>query len=124
VKPTLLIVEDDEELQELYTMMLEAVDCEIVLANDGAEALDRLDVVDPQGVILDILLHGMMGDEFFRALRRDPRHRQTPVVVVSVLSQERCEEVLDIDAWTVFLRKPFRKQQLVEAALDGLDIKR
>jgi CheY-like chemotaxis protein len=122
VNPTILIVEDDEELQELYTVMLEAVDCEIVLASDGAEALDRLGAVDADLVILDILLDRMMGDEFYRRLRQDPRHRKTPVIIVSVLSQDRCEEILDMDARTMFLRKPFRRQQLVEAVKQGLDI--
>lgn len=122
MNPTILIVEDDEELQELYTVMLEAVDCEIVLASDGAEALDRLGAVDADLVILDILLDRMMGDEFHRRLRQDTRHRKTPVIIVSVLSQDRCEEILDMDARTMFLRKPFRRQQLVEAVKQGLDI--
>jgi len=71
-------------------------------------------------VILDILLDRMMGDEVYRRMRQDPRHRETPVVVVSVLSRDRCEEMLDMDSRTVFLRKPFRKQELVDAVVRGL----
>ncbi|MCL7454053.1 MAG: response regulator [Anaerolineae bacterium] len=120
MKPTILIVEDDDELQELYAAMLEALDYEIETARDGAEALDRLAVVDPDLIVLDILLDRMMGDEFYRRLRQVPRHRQTPVVVVSVLPKERCTEMLGTDAWTVFLRKPFQKREFVEAVQRGL----
>ena len=118
--PTLMIVEDDRELQELYSAMLEGLGCEIAIVEDGVEALDGLAVIQPDVVILDILLDRMMGDEFHRRMRQDPRHRDTPVVVVSVLSRDRCEEMLEMDSHTVFLRKPFRKRDLVEAVARGL----
>ena len=117
---TLMIVEDDGELQELYSAMLEGLGCDIVLVGDGVEALENLETTEPDVVILDILLDRMMGDEFHRRMREDPRHRETPVVVVSVLSRDRLEQMLEMDDRTVFLRKPFRKQELVEAVLDGL----
>ena len=118
--PTLMIVEDDRELQELYSAMLEGLGCEIAIVEDGVEALDGLAVIQPDVVILDILLDRMMGDEFHRRMRQDPRHWDTPVVVVSVLSRDRCEEMLEMDSHTVFLRKPFRKRDLVEAVARGL----
>ena len=117
---TLMIVEDDGELQELYSAMLEGLGCDIVLVGDGVEALENLETTEPDVVILDILLDRMMGDEFHRRMREDPRHRETPVVVVSVLSRDRCEEMLEMDSHTVFLRKPFRKRDLVEAVARGL----
>jgi len=36
MRPTLMIVEDDRELQELFCAMLDTLECEIALADDGA----------------------------------------------------------------------------------------
>ena len=118
--PILMIVEDDAELQELYGAMLEGLECELITVDNGVEALALLEATGPDVVILDILLDRMMGDEFYRRMRQDPRHVDTPVVVVSVLSRERCEEMLGMDSRTVFLRKPFRKRELVDAVMRGL----
>lgn len=116
----LLIVEDDSELQELYSAMLEGLECEITIVDDGRKALEALAAMEPDAVILDILMDQMMGDEVYRHMRENPRHRDTRVVVVSVLSKARCQEMLNMDSRTVFLRKPFRKQALVEAVTQGL----
>jgi CheY-like chemotaxis protein len=118
--PSLLIVEDDRELQELYSVMLEGLGCEITIVDDGVQGVEALETIEADVVILDILLEGMMGDEFYRRMRQEPRHRETPVVIVSVLSRDRCEEMMEMDSRTVFLRKPFRKRDLVEAVVRGL----
>jgi CheY-like chemotaxis protein len=122
VIPRLLIVEDDPELQELYVTMLEGLECEIVPAYDGQEALAKIDDARPDLLILDILLDELMGDALFQQLRQDPRYARLPVVVISVLSAHRCRELFDFDDIVVFLRKPFRREQLLEAVRAGLSI--
>jgi CheY-like chemotaxis protein len=120
VRPKILIIEDDPELQELYTMMLESVDCELVRAFDGREALDRLTDPLPDLVILDILLDKVMGNEVLAQMRQDCRYADISVVVVSVLSADRCEDLISMDERTSFLRKPFRREELLEAVRGAL----
>ena len=112
---TVLIVEDDLELQELYEAMLETDDYRIVQAADGYEALEKVRQVVPDVIVLDIIFDEMMGDELFRKLKSDPITADTPIVVATVLTAERCREVLGTDSRTAFLRKPFRHRQLLEA---------
>ncbi|MFN2225187.1 MAG: response regulator [Anaerolineae bacterium] len=116
----ILIVEDDLELQELYTMMLEGLDLELVRALDGQDALEKLAQGLPDLVILDILLDKVMGNEVFRLMRQEPRYASVPVIVVSVLSADRCEDMMEMDSRTSFLRKPFRREDLVEAVRNAL----
>jgi CheY-like chemotaxis protein len=120
VRPKILIVEDDRDLQELYTMMLEGVDCELVLAFDGQEALDKLTDPLPDLLILDILLDNVMGNEVLAHMRQGPRYADIPVIVVSVLSADRCEDLMTMDDRTVFLRKPFRREELLKAVRESL----
>ena len=120
MKYRILIVEDDLELQELYTMMLDGVDCELVRALDGEQALQKLADPLPDLVILDILLDKVMGDEVFAQMRQVPRYAGIPVIVVSVLSADRCEDLMTMDGRTFFLRKPFRRENLLEVVRKAL----
>jgi CheY-like chemotaxis protein len=117
---TILIVEDDDELHELYLTMLEPLDCRIIQAYDGVEALEKLVDTTPDLIILDLLLDEMMGDEFLLDIRRKSQYADIPVIIVSVLPIERCQHLLDGDSKTVFLRKPFRRGQLLDAVEEGL----
>ena len=116
----ILFVEDDEELQEIYTGMLGTDDYQIAQAYDGGDALERLEEVRPDLIVLDIILDEMMGDEFFVRIKQDARYADIPVVVVSALPAERCQQMLAMDPTTAFLRKPFGRRQLLEAIDRGL----
>lgn len=116
----LLIVEDDPELQELCAAMLEGLDCEITAVGDAAEAATLLATHPPDLLVLDILLGDVTGDVLYRQVRNDPRLADLPVVVVSVLSASDARHLMDLDRRTVFIRKPFRREQLVEAVAKGL----
>jgi CheY-like chemotaxis protein len=111
----IMIVEDDEELQELYSTMLEGVDCQIFQAFDGIDALQKLEETRPDVILLDIILDEMMGDELYMRIKQEPDYAAIPIIIVSVLPVERCQHLLDMDSRTVFLRKPFRQGQLVDA---------
>lgn len=116
----ILIVEDDLELQELYGMMMEGLDCELLRALDGQEALQKLADALPDLVILDILLDKVMGDEVYGQMRREAGYAGIPVIVASVLSADRCENLMDMDERTFFLRKPFRREELLETVRKAL----
>jgi CheY-like chemotaxis protein len=117
---TILIVEDDSEIQELYAFMLEETGCRIIQACDGREALEKMEQQVPDLIVLDMLLEGMMGDAFFAEMKTAPRYADIPVVIASVLPRERCRSVLDQDRRVVYLRKPFPRDEFVEAVRAGL----
>jgi CheY-like chemotaxis protein len=102
------------ELREIYATMLGGTDLEIEPAYDGVEAMERLAHAVPDALVLDIILDEMMGDALYREIQRDPRLDNVPIVVVSVLSAERARTLLDMDARTFFLRKPFRRAALLD----------
>jgi len=111
---TILIVEDDEEIHQLYSMMLEEMDCRIIRAYDGGEALRKLEEVTPDVIILDVILDEVMGDTFFLHLKQKARHADIPVIVASVLPAEAIQNLLAKDPRTVYLPKPFQKEHLLE----------
>lgn len=116
----ILLVEDDEELQEIYASMLSFNDYHIVQAYDGVDALEQLEEAGADLILLDIILDEMMGDDFYMRVKQDARFSTIPVVVVSALPVERCQLMLERDPTTAFLRKPFGRRQLQEAIERGI----
>jgi len=98
VPKTLLIVEDDEDIQNYYGFLFGGLDLRMVRAFSGEEALEKVasePVLDL--ILLDVVLPGMGGEEFFRILRNE-KDVQTPVIVCSVDERmsQRVQEVGEV----------------------------
>jgi CheY-like chemotaxis protein len=98
VPKTLLIVEDDEDIQNYYGFLFRGLDLRMVRAFSGEEALEKVasePVLDL--ILLDVVLPGMGGEEFFRILRNE-KDVQTPVIVCSVDERmsQRVQEVGEV----------------------------
>ncbi len=117
---TILIVEDDEQFQELYAIMLEDTGHRIIKAYDGMEALKKLEEQKPDLIILDILLEAMMGDVFFLQLKRVPEYADIPIVITSSFSAKDYPDLHAIDPKLVFLEKPFSKETLLRVVQEKL----
>lgn len=81
---TLLIVEDDSDIQNYYQILLSELGVRILCANTGRQGLAFVDAGEKIDlVLLDIVLPEMGGEEFFRELRL-VRNNATSVIVCSV----------------------------------------
>ena len=83
MKPTVLVIEDNEQNLYLVTFMLEINGYEVVPARDGREGIELASKVTPILILLDIQLPGMDGYEVARALRSDPALHKVPIVAVT-----------------------------------------
>jgi CheY-like chemotaxis protein len=81
---TLLIVEDDTDIQDYYQILLSGLGLRILCAHTGKQGLVFVDAgEDIDLILLDIVLPEMGGEEFFRVLRLE-RKVMIPVIVCSV----------------------------------------
>jgi CheY-like chemotaxis protein len=79
---TVLVVEDEDDLRESMRDALELNGYEVVAAQEGQEALDQLDRLEHVCVVLlDLLMPGMNGWEFYERMRARPNLAGVPVVV-------------------------------------------
>jgi two-component system response regulator len=87
VNPTIVVVEDDPNDQALILRALRkaGLDAPVLVANDGAEALDAIarSAEPPRLVLLDLGLPGVDGRDVLRALRSSPDLVGLPIVVLS-----------------------------------------
>jgi CheY-like chemotaxis protein len=84
---TILIVEDEEDLRELMRESLELTGYSVVTAEEGQDALQKIDRIDHLClVLLDLLMPGMNGWDFFEKMRARPGLASIPVIVHSSAS--------------------------------------
>jgi CheY-like chemotaxis protein len=123
----ILLVEDnpDDEALTLRALKKNNVKNEVVVARDGAEALEYLfgsgkfagrdASVIPQFVLLDLKLPKLDGLEVLRQLREDPRTKLLPVVILTTSNEERDRFAgYDLGA-NSYIRKPVDFDQFIEA---------
>jgi len=110
-QPSVLLIEDDEDLRELEAQVIEDAGWSVWTAREGGEALRLLNERGVPGVILlDMRMPGMDGWDFSRALHA--RYgRQIPVVVVSAAEDARAW-AREVQADEV-LSKPFDLGQML-----------
>jgi CheY-like chemotaxis protein len=84
MKHTVLVVEDDVDLREMLRDLLELEGFHTVGASEGGEALSALPTIEHVCVVvLDLLMPGMNGWDFFDALKSSPHYAETPVIVTT-----------------------------------------
>ena len=81
--PTILLVDDEKACRHPLSRLLQIEGYEITQAEDGLEALQRLDERKHDLILLDLLMPRMDGVAFLERMRADPRHRDIPVFLVT-----------------------------------------
>jgi response regulator RpfG family c-di-GMP phosphodiesterase len=118
----LLLVDDDPGLRALLRATLEAVDVELEEADSAAAAASGIERRRPDAIVLDVQMPGLDGLAFCRRLKRDPRTRSIPVVLLSG-SESGTDAAARAAGADAFLRKPFSPLELlaiVERLAGGL----
>jgi DNA-binding response OmpR family regulator len=87
-RPTVLVVDDDGEIQSTLADVLAFEGYKVLKADDGLEALEvvRAHQGEPLLVLLDMMMPRMNGEQFLRTLRAEQRVPDMPVVVLSAMT--------------------------------------
>jgi two-component system phosphate regulon response regulator PhoB len=88
VRPTILVVEDEDALATLLQYNLEKEGYQVRLAGDGEEALVAVDEKLPDLVVLDWMLPKVSGIEVCRRLRQRPETRNVPIIMLTARGEE------------------------------------
>jgi two-component system phosphate regulon response regulator PhoB len=111
--PSVLIVEDERDIQTTLEFNLRAEGFETLRASNGEEALAWLRARVPDAVVLDLMLPDLPGAEICRRMRADPRTAGVPIVVLSARGDELDRVVLFELGVDDYVRKPFSIRELV-----------
>ena len=112
-KPTILVVEDEEDLRDIVIYNLEREGYETVGVESGEEGLELAISMKPDLVVLDLMLPGMNGMDVCRNIKQSDNTKAIPVIIVSAKGEEAdIVSGLEIGA-DDYLTKPFSPRILL-----------
>ena len=108
----ILAVDDEEFNLRLLDALLTPLGHEVLLAHTGEQCLEVVQAMQPDLILLDVMMPGIDGFEVAQALKRDEATRAIPIVMVTAL-QEVAYRVRGLEAGAAdFLTKPVDKTEL------------
>lgn len=114
-KKSILLVEDDEFLAELYATKLSLEGFEVSLAVDGEKGLKLAKEMNPDLILLDIILPKKDGFEVLKALKSDASLKKIPVILLTNLSQkDEVQKGLDLGANDYLIKAHFMPSEVVK----------
>jgi DNA-binding response OmpR family regulator len=108
----ILIVEDSEDLSLLMKLTLESQGYRVETVNNGWEALSSIAKLQPQLVLMDIMMPKINGLQVSRSIKEDRESRDLPVLLVSAIDRLADSQLTDSKADGI-LYKPFNLDDLI-----------
>lgn len=114
-KKKIMIVEDDVFVMDIYQTKLAQEGFEIIPALNGVEAMEKLQTITPDLMLLDIIMPYMDGLEVLRKVKADERLKNIPVILLTNLSQkDDIDKGLGLGANDYLIKSHFTPSEVLE----------
>ena len=110
-----MLAEDEPNIIESLSFLLERSGFEISVHTSGSEALGAALANPPDLLVLDVMLPEMDGFEILRRLRADERGNSLPVIMLTAKGQREDREAAREAGADVFITKPFSNADVINA---------
>lgn len=117
MKPSVLLIEDNELNRYLTTFLLEKHGYRVVPANDGQTGIDLAQTFVPEIILLDIQLPRLNGYEVANALRQIPALHDTPIIAVTSYAMVGDREKALSAGCSGYIEKPINPDTFVAEIL-------
>ena len=110
-----MVIDDSNTIRRSAELFLKAAGCEVILAEDGFDALAKIADQLPQVIFVDIMMPRLDGYQTCALIKRNARFKSTPVIMLSSkdgLFDRARGRMAGSDQ---YLTKPFTQEGLVEA---------
>ncbi|HDN28020.1 MAG TPA: response regulator [Thioploca sp.] len=116
---TVLVIDDDTTVQELLHTYLSKQGYHVVTATGGQEGLELAKQIQPDAILLDVMMPGMDGWMVLSALKNEPDLAMIPVIIVSIIEDKNLGYSLGAAS---VLPKPINREQLQTVLNKYLDV--
>ncbi len=111
--PTLLLVEDDNDIREMITEALEQANFTVTTVSSAEKGLKRVELQLPDVFIIDWMLPGISGVEMAKRLRKEEATQETPLILLTARGEED-DIVRGLNAGVDdYITKPFSPRELI-----------
>ena len=110
-----MVIDDSNTLRRSAEIFLKAAGCEVILAEDGFDALAKIADLHPQVIFVDIMMPRLDGYQTCALIKRNAKFKSTPVIMLSSkdgLFDRARGRMAGSDQ---YLTKPFTQDSLIEA---------
>ncbi|MEP7137229.1 MAG: PAS domain S-box protein [Chloroflexota bacterium] len=113
-KPTILLIEDTEEVIMLLSDYLELNGFHVIIARDGIEGVSQAQTTKPDLILMDIQMPRMDGFEATRRLRSQPEFSNTPIIALTALAMANDRERCLAAGMDEYITKPIHLRALIK----------
>lgn len=111
---SVLLIEDEPNIVEAISFLLERDGWTVRLHNAGDGAVEAVSKTAPDVVILDVMLPGRSGFDILRDLRTDASTRDLPVLMLTARGQTKDRELAQDYGVSQFMTKPFSNEVMLK----------
>ena len=113
--PKILIVEDAQDQLELFAKTFRRAGFDVYGAHDGGHAMDRVRDVKPDVILLDQMMPEVDGTTFLQNLRRFPKYKNVPVILVTGITDKQLKsKASQLGVTDVLVKGSFHVKDLIE----------
>jgi len=117
----ILLVDDKVDLTTILLKRLEVNGYEVEVANDGLEALEKVEAFEPDVMILDVAMPRMDGYEVCETLRKREKTKNLPIIMLTARAEDSDRLRGQEAGASKFIVKPFEAEELLADIKSVLD---
>jgi len=110
----ILIIDDDVTMTELLKTLLDMEGHTPTAVNDSTKAIDIAGLVDPELIMLDLMMPGLSGFDLCELLHQDPRFANIPIIIVSARDDAESKQRAIKAGAKDYFTKPFDADELMQ----------
>ncbi len=113
IQSTIMVVDDSTSMRKMLTFTLENAGYAVIEAEDGRDALEKLNGEPVNMFIVDLNMPHVDGFELIRSVRSMNEYKFTPIVMLTTESQDAKKKESKAAGATGWITKPFKPDQLI-----------
>ena len=115
LEKSILLVEDDEFLRDIYALKFEKRGFDIRTAEDGLQTLAKIEEKIPQFLLLDIVLPHLDGWQVLKKIQENPKLKKIIIIVLSNLGQkEEVDKAKALGARKFLIKAHYEPDQIIK----------
>ena len=87
-KKRILVIDDEPDVRTFFTTLLEDSGYETDTAEDGQDALEKIEAQRPDLITLDVTMPEKSGVRFYRDMKESEEHKDIPIIIITGISED------------------------------------